>query len=220
MTNNPARDRSTALAACGVIAPLVYTAAALAASINHPDYDHLKNFVSELGATGAPGAAIINFAGFLPYGVLMLVFAIAVHRGIRGDVGGWLAPTVLSLYGLAYVGVAFAPCDPGCQAATPSLHHRIHFLLGDFIVLAAVVGPFTLYPRMAKDPPWKPLAAATLILPSAAWVILELGGVGLSGALRQRLWLLLIFIWIELVAVRLVRLGTLARPALAPQAAA
>ena len=150
----------------------------------------------------------------------MLAFALAVHRGIRADVDGWLAPTVLALYGLAYTGLAFAPCDPGCQAATPSLHHRIHFLLGDFIVLAAVVGPFTLYSRMAKDPPWRSLAPATLALPAAAWVILELSGVGLTGALRQRLWLLLIFIWIELVAVRLIRLGTRAQPTLTSQAAA
>jgi hypothetical membrane protein len=220
MTSNVVASRSVALAACGVAAPLVFTAAAIAASINYPDYDHLKNFISELGATGAPGAAVMNFAGFLPFGLLMLAFALAVHRGIRPDVGGWLAPTVLALYGLAYIGVAFAPCDPGCQAATPSLHHRIHFLLGDFIVLAAVVGPFALYPRMAKDPLWRSLVLATLVLPATAWVILELSGVGVPGALRQRLWLLLIFIWLELVAVRLIRLGTDVRPTSAPQAAA
>jgi hypothetical protein len=161
----------------------------------------------------------MNFAGFLPYGVLMLAFALAVHRGIRNDVGGWLGPTVLALYGLCYIGVAFAQCDPGCQAATPSLHHRIHFLLGDVIVLAAVVGPFTLYPRMAKDPLWRSLAIATLVLPAGAWAISDLSGIGLSGALRQRLWLLLIFVWIELVAVRLIRLGR-GRPTLASQAAA
>ncbi len=218
MTSNVA-TRSAALAACGIGAPIVYAAAAIAASINYPEYDHVKNFVSELGATGAPGAAVMNFAGFLPYGVLMLAFALAVHHGIRKDVGGWLGPTVLALYGLSYIGVAFAHCDPGCQAATPSLHHRIHFLLGDVIVLAAVVGPFTLYPRIAKDPLWRSLAIATLVLPAGAWAISELSGIGLSGALRQRLWLLLIFVWIELVAVRLIRLGR-GRPTLASQAAA
>ena len=35
---------------------------------------HLKNAISELGATGAPSATIMNFAGFLPYGVLMVAF--------------------------------------------------------------------------------------------------------------------------------------------------
>ena len=218
MASTAALRWSMALAACGVAAPLVYSAAAITASLKHPGYDHLKNFISELGATGAPGAAIMNFAGFLPYGVLMVGFALAVHRGIRADVGGWLGPSVLGVYGLAYVGVAMAPCDPGCQAVTPSLHHRMHVLLGDLIFLTAVLGPFTLYPRMAKDPAWRSLAVATLVLPGASWLILELSGVGMSGAVRQRLWLLLLFVWIELLAIRLLGFGA-AGPKSAAQAA-
>lgn len=186
----------------------MFIAAVIAASVNHPGYDHLKNFISELGATGAPAAGVMNFAGFLPYGLLMAAFALAVHRGIRPDAGGWLGPSILALYGLAYMAVAISPCDPGCQAAAPSLHHRIHVLLGDLIFLTAVLGPFTLYPRMVKDPAWRPVATATLILPGLAWLILEASGVGMSGALRQRLWLLLLFTWIGMMALRLLRLGS------------
>jgi hypothetical membrane protein len=212
--------RPAVLAVCGILAPFVYITAVIAASVKSPGFDHLKNFISELGATGAPGADLMNFVGFLPYGVLILAFALALHQGIRPDIGGWLGPGVLGLYGLAYVALAVSPCDPGCQAATPSLHHRMHFLLGDLIFLAAVLAPFTLYARMAKDPGWRSLAVATLVLPGMAWIILELSGVGLSGALRQRLWLLLLFIWIELVAVRLLRLGAIASRKPIPQAAA
>jgi hypothetical membrane protein len=199
--------RLNALAACGIAAPLVFIAAVTAASLNHPGYDHLKNFISELGATGAPAAGVMNFAGFLPYGLPTAAFALAVHRGMRLDAGGWLGPSILALYGLAHIAVAVTPCDTGCQAATPSLHHRLHFLLGDLIFLTAVLGPFTLYPRMVKDPAWRSLATATLILPGLAWLILEASGVGISGALRQRLWLLLLFMWIAIMALRLLRLG-------------
>jgi hypothetical protein len=208
--------RPNALAACGVAAPLVFVAAVIAASVNHPGYDHLKNFISELGASGAPAAGIMNFAGFLAYGLLTTAFALAVHRGMRSDAGGWLGPSILALYGLAYVAVAFSPCDPGCQATTPSLHHRLHLLLGDLIFLTAVVGPFTLYPRMVKDPAWRSLATATLILPGLAWLMLEASGVGISGALRQRLWLLLLFTWIAVMALRLLRLGVRADQISAP----
>ena len=197
------------LKAAGVAAPVVYTAAAIAAGLRDPHYSHLQNFVSELGATGAPGAGLMNFAGFLPYGILIMVFALGIHRGMRPDAGGWLGPSVLGLYGLAYVALAFAPCDPGCQASTPSLHHQIHFLLGDIIFLAIVVGPFALYPRMVKDPNWRALGAATLLLPASAWLILNvslLGSIlGVAGAIRQRVSLLLIFAWIELAAIQLLR---------------
>jgi hypothetical protein len=100
-----------------------------------------------------------------------------------------------------------APCDPGCQAATPSVHHRLHLLIGDVVVLTAVLAPFTLYARMSRDPAWRSLAVATLVLPGASWLILELSWLGVSGALRQRLWLLLLLVWIELVAIRLLRVG-------------
>jgi hypothetical protein len=200
-----APDRSKWLAFTGVLAPLVFILAVLAAGAMQPGYDQLKNFVSELGATGAPAAAIINFGGFLVYGMLMMAFAWAVHRGMRADDGGWLGPTVLALYGLAYVGVALAPCDPGCQAAAPSLHHRLHLLLGEVVLLTAVLSPFILYSRMVKDPEWQSLATPTLLLPSIAWVVLQASGLGVAGAIRQRLWLLLLFIWIELIALRLLR---------------
>ena len=201
------RNRPVALALCGLVAPLVYTTAATAASLQYPGYDHFKNFISELGATGSPSAGIMNFAGFLPYGMLVATFALGLHRSIRSDVGSWLGPAVLALYGLAYAGVAVARCDPGCASVSPSLHHRLHLLLGDFIFLAAVLGPYTLYARMRKDPAWQSLALATLALPGAAWVILEIPAMGMSGALRQRLWLLLLFLWIELLAVRLLTLS-------------
>jgi hypothetical protein len=212
--------RPRALAVCGAVAPIVFTVAMIAASLQHPAYSHAKNFISELGATGAPGATVMNFAGFLPYGILMMAFAAAVHRGIRADAGGWLGPSLLALYGLAYVGVAMAPCDPGCQAATPSVHHRLHLLIGDLVLLTAVLAPFTLYARMLRDPAWRSLGVATLVLPGASWLILELSGLGVSGAVRQRLWLLLLFVWIELVAMRLLRVGDEPTRQPAPHAAA
>ena len=46
---------------------------------------------------------------------------------------------------------------------------------------------------------WPP----TLVLPGLAWIIGEISGVGLSAALTQRLWLLLLFLWIELLGLRL-----------------
>jgi hypothetical protein len=199
--------RQNVLAACGVAAPVVFIAAVAVASVNHPGYTQLENFISELGATGAPAASIMNFAGFLPYGVLIVVFASALHRGIRADAGGWLGPSLLALYGLAYVALAVSPCDPGCRAAAPSWHHRMHFLLSDLILLTAVLGPFTLYARMLKDPAWRSLAPATLVLPGTAWLIIEASGLGASGALRQRLWLALLFGWIVLTARQLWRAG-------------
>ena len=94
MASTVGLTRPAALAACGVAAPLVFTAAVIASSLNYPGYDNLRNFVSELGAVGAPGEAIMNYAVFLPYGILIIAFAVALNRGIRPAAGGWLGPIV------------------------------------------------------------------------------------------------------------------------------
>jgi len=73
---------------------------------------------------------------------------------------------------------------------------------------------------MVRDPAWRSLAAATLVLSASAWLIPELSGIGMSGPLRQRLWLLLLFLWIEMMAIRLLGLGAAAGQGPAPQAAA
>lgn len=192
-------------AAGGMVAPLVYSASALVASRTYSGFSHLTTFISELGATGAPSAHLMNFGGFLPYGVLVIALAAALHRTLRSAAGGWLGPMLLAVYGLAYVALAFASCDYGCAAAAPSLPHRIHFLLGDLIVVAAVAAPVALYPRMLGDPAWSSLARATLVLPASAWLVFSVTLAGLPGGVRQRLWLLLLFTWIELVSVRLLR---------------
>lgn len=194
------------LAVSGMLAPVVYSASALIASRTYPGFSHRTTFISVLGATGAPSARLMNFGGFLPYGVLVIALASALHRSLRSAVGGWLGPMLLGVYGLAYVALAFAPCDYGCAAVTPSLHHRIHFLLGDLIVVAAVAAPVALYSRMLDDAAWSSLAPATLVLPASAWLVFSVPMSGLPGAVRQRLWLLLLFVWIELVSVRLFRM--------------
>jgi len=54
-------------------------------------------------------------------------------------------------------------------------------------------------------------ATATLLLPASAWLILNVSLIGsilgVAGAIRQRVALLLIFTWIQLAAIRLMRPG-------------
>jgi hypothetical protein len=91
------------------------------------------------------------FVSFLM--VLVIGLAWALHDTIRPSVGGWLGPMVLGVYGLAYVALAFATCDHGCAAAAPSLSHRIHFLLGDLIVVAAVAAWWKDHERQVRQSP-------------------------------------------------------------------
>jgi hypothetical protein len=47
-----------------------------------PDYSHLSQFISELGARQAPYEQLVRWIGFLPTGVLVLVFAFVAFKAL------------------------------------------------------------------------------------------------------------------------------------------
>ena len=116
-----------------------------------------REMISLLGELGGPRAAVMNFAGFLLYGVLVLGLAAGLHKGILNGPGDWLGPLLMAVYGLGYVAVAFAPCNPGCTGTSSTASEQAHFLISRVIFLAAVAAPFVLFARLAKDPAWSSL---------------------------------------------------------------
>ena len=93
-------------------------------------YSHLSQFISELGATGAPREHLIRFAGFLPTGVFMCLFAAGAFVALPRSPVKALALVGVVLYAMGYVAAAFFPCDPGCRPPQPSLSQVIHNLVG------------------------------------------------------------------------------------------
>jgi hypothetical protein len=77
-------------------------------------HSHVENFISELGAVGTPWGRAVSLGGFLPTG--------------------------LASIGVAYVGAAFAPCDPGCPAFPTSVRQLVHNLLGILEYLGGGIG--------------------------------------------------------------------------------
>lgn len=196
------------LAVCGILAPISFALTTLAAGWVHPEYSHLTDWVSELGERGAPGASVMNYAGFLLFGILIVGFAVGLHRGIAAGPGDWLGPAVLGLYGVTYIVLAFAPCDPGCVPDVPSWRQQAHYLLGRIIAVTAVAAPVALYARLARDDRWARWRVPALGLPVLGWVSwltlqFELPSVPIG--LRQRLWLGLTLAGIEMLALRLAR---------------
>jgi hypothetical membrane protein len=95
-----------------------------------PGYAHTSQFISELGATGAPHGRLVSLGGFLPVGVCLTLFALlaaymAPRSGLR--LAGFAC---LALFSLGYIGAAAFPCDLGCRPETPSYSQVMHNLFG------------------------------------------------------------------------------------------
>ena len=93
-----------------------------------PGYSHLSSYVSELNATGTAWATTLGLAGFLPLALLLAAFLLAAAPLVNVRGTSRVGYLLLWSQPIAFLGVVFAPCDPGCPAVgSPSqaLHNFI-----------------------------------------------------------------------------------------------
>lgn len=206
------------LAFRGMLAPLLFVGAVIVTAAGRPEYHHATQAISELGEVGAPNAALMNYVGFLLYGLLIVGLAVGLHNGIRRGPGDWLGPALLANYGLGYVTVAFAPCSPGCTGASPAFNEQVHFLVSRVIILTAITAPLVLFPRLAKDADWTRLSPVAVVMPVLGYLFFLLPLPGLAVGWQQRLLFACTLMWILALAGRLFDLARKAS-AVAPAAA-
>ncbi len=113
---------------------------ALIAGAMRPGYDHVSQFLSELGASGTPGGAAMNYLGFIPTELFMLGFLALALRVMRPGPLGLAGLALLAVYAVSLIIAALAPCDAGCRPDTPSLSHTIHMATGSIAYLSALAG--------------------------------------------------------------------------------
>ena len=93
-------------------------------------YDHVSQYISELGATGAPFGWRVSWFGFLPTGLLICAFSYFAWRAAPPSVLATLGFVGVFLFAIGYVGSAFFPCDFGCRPDSPSFSQVMHELVG------------------------------------------------------------------------------------------
>ena len=95
-----------------------------------PGYDHLRQFISELGATGAPNGRIFSLWGFIVPGVLLMVFPVAAFLALPRSTAGLIGFALIALFASgAFFGGVY-PCDLGCVTEGGSETQKMHELLG------------------------------------------------------------------------------------------
>ena len=105
--------------ASALLSLLILAAATIAGGMAYPGYDHLRQYISELGATGAPTGDAVSLA-FMASGALLTGFWLicaVLFRDSRLAVLGF-ALSALNGLGLFFGGVF--RCDFECSLASPS----------------------------------------------------------------------------------------------------
>jgi hypothetical protein len=139
--NTPLRRAARYAALTSMACLLVMTTMVVVAGALTPGYSHVSQFISELGARGAPYEWPVRVLGFLPAGVLLLAFCWLANRSLPRSTLATLALLGLALYAAGYLVAAAFPCDPGCRPDRPSVSQSVHNAAG---VLGYVFAPASL----------------------------------------------------------------------------
>ena len=94
-----------------------------------PNYSHLSDYISELGAIGTPQGWWVNRLGFLPTGLLAAVVALGLPVITPRRQPARMASLLFLGVSVGYLGAVVWPCDFGCPTVgTP--RQQMHNLLG------------------------------------------------------------------------------------------
>ena len=196
------------LAICGIIGPILFAIVEITLGLFQPTYNHAAQYISELGATGAPNAIIMNVGLFL-LGILIIAFAFGLYLGINEGRSSKIGPTLLAVSGAGFMATGLFPCDPSCVNVT--FTGKMHVVSARIAWIGMILALLFIAQRFKKDRQWRSYrlytvatALVTLIL---ALMLLFIRIDGWMGAL-QRVFLGVRLLWIEVVAIKLLRLHT------------
>ncbi|MDD1665760.1 MAG: DUF998 domain-containing protein [Methanomicrobiales archaeon] len=195
----------TLSAACGICGPVIYALVVFVLGLISPGYSQAAQLMSELGASGAPYALVMNLGGFLLLGILLVIFSFGLYAALKPSLASRAGAILVAIAGLTYIGEAVFSCDKGCIPVT--FAGSAHLFIGDLAVLDAVLAAFVLALAMRPDTRWKgyweySVASGYLVL-----VLLPFFPflVGLTG-LMQRVVVAIIFLWLLVIAQKAYRI--------------
>jgi hypothetical protein len=196
------------LASAGILAPLIFTAGVMLAGRLRAGYDPLQHGISEL-ALGPSGW--LQTANFLVTGLLLIAFALGLFMALEETMATRAAVILFILGGGGLLVLGFFPRDlPG---SAPTVHGTIHNVAGNSL-LSLPVACLALGAAWRRDPGWRPyvlpsigVGMLTLLLLPGYFYALRGGPLYPWIGLLQRLLVLGPLGWVEVVAVRLIRLA-------------
>ncbi len=174
--------------------------------LNYPDYSHVTQFMSELGASGSEHGGLVNFFGFVPTELFLLVFIGMAFLLLKKNTLAVFGLSSLSVYATALMLAAVFPCDFECRPVNPTLSHKVHMILGAIAYAFAILGIVLMSFGLKNLPNGKPVYTSGLGIGIIALFLYfnmtpELPIVGLV----QRLMEILFYFWFFILAIYLYR---------------
>lgn len=188
----------------GLLIPLWLFLGVALTSLGYPDFSHLDQAMSQLGAAGAPTQGYSAWVNNFPLGVLFVFFAVGVARRFASSRLALLGAALIALHGLASFATGYFSCDQGCAPAQPSASQQIHNLAGLVmflsLTLASALWAF-LGRRLLSSPGFGGFSGLCVILAAATLMMMAKAFADGHGfGLYQRLNYAVSVIWVASLA--------------------
>ena len=200
---------NSAPALAGIVGPIVVVVGDLAASLSTPNYSIIGDSISSLALTPIGWLQSICF---LAMGLLEVFFVAGLFFNIRRARGFHPSIGLLAFcgFGLMLIG-AFRMDHPGA----PPIEGIIHTIASSGLGLLFPIAILLLAPSLKSDPNWKNTFVYTLVASVLALALMiglflpdQRGWFGLY----ERIIVANVIIWVEVVAVHLLRLSLRREP--------
>lgn len=123
-----------------VIGELIQLGTVLAGGAFYPGYDHARQYISELGATGAVTGPAVSWLGFVPSGLLITAFCLVAAWLLRRNALAVVACVMLAWYGLSLSAAGVYPCAFECARTEVTFNAMMHDLVGGTGYLTGILG--------------------------------------------------------------------------------
>jgi hypothetical protein len=141
----------TVCAIGGAIVPILDIAVITVLGELQPNYSHVRQFISELGETGRPFAAVANL-WFVLVSTMFGGFAIALLKGTPLSRASTIGALFFGAWTATGIIGGFFPCDSGCAGDT--LPGAIHVILGEIGAICLLPVPALIWLGVRGDPRW------------------------------------------------------------------
>ena len=123
-----------------IVGELIQLGAVLVGGAAYPGYEHARQYISELGATGAVTGPAVSWWGFVPSGLLITAFCLMAAWLLRRNVLAVVACLMLAWYGLSLSAAGIYPCAFECARTEVTFDAMMHDLVGGTGYLTGVLG--------------------------------------------------------------------------------
>jgi hypothetical protein len=192
----------------GIAGPIYYVGFVTLLGLLWPGYDPIRQTQSELGAVNAPHGLLMNVAGFMALGVVILAFAAAYHLVLRPSPWKLVATVLMAVAGLGMITVGNFPCDAGCVDVTRTSELHSTFSMPGAIGLpgAAMLSSLAFRDDGRFGHAWQVASFVLGLATLASGPIIAADLLADQAGLLQRAAMWTPILWMSAVAVRLAAL--------------